>query len=248
MRPVTGFIVALATGFLGATSAQAQDDWQVNVTPYIWIALPRGDIAAIVENSEPEVGAHFDDVELSGAFTGAIDVRYRRFGAFADLTYFSIKADKDITIGPLPATSGKVEVAGTKALLVGYYRAYETEKSSVDVMAGVHYLGADIDVDVIGSNRQISRSVDRDMWDPMIGVRAKTRLTEHIGLTGLATYGGFGASSDSLYELHGYVTYSFTPKITAELGYRYYSADWSGDRVKYDAALGGPVLGVTFGF
>lgn len=248
MRDIIKFFAVLATGLAAATSAHAQDEWQINVTPYIWLALPNGDIAAIVENSEPEVGAHFDDVGLSGAFTGAADVRYGRFGVLGDLTYFSIKADKDLTIGPLPALSGKVEVAGTKALLVAYYRAYETEKSSVDVMAGVHYLGADLDVDVIGPNHQISRSVDDDLWDPVIGVRAKTRLTEHIGLMGLATYGGFGVSSDSLYELHGYVTYSFTAKITAELGYRYYSADWSRNRISYDAALGGPVLGVTFGF
>ncbi len=248
MRDIIKFLAVLATGFGAATSVQAQENWQVNVTPYIWLALPAGDIAAIVENSEPEVGAHFDDVGLSGAFTGAVDVRYGRFGALGDLTYFSIKADKDLTIGSLPALSGKVEVAGTKALLVGYYRAYETEKSSIDVMAGVHYLGADLDLDVIGPNHQISRGVDDDLWDPVIGVRAKAKLSDHIGVAGLATYGGFGVSSDSLYELHGYVTYSFTPKITAELGYRYYSADWSGDRIKYDAALGGPVLGVTFGF
>jgi hypothetical protein len=248
MRNIIKFLPVLATGLGVATSALAQDDWQINVTPYIWLALPDGDIAAIVEDSQPEVGAHFDDVRLSGAFTGAVDVRYGRFGALGDLTYFSIKADKDLTIGPLPAMSGKVEVAGTKALLVGYYRAYKTEKSSIDVMGGVHYLAADLDVDVIGANHHISRSVKDDLWDPVIGVRAKTRLTEHIGLMGLATYGGFGVSSDSLYELHGYLTYSFTPKITAELGYRYYSADWSTKRIKYDAALGGPVLGVTFGF
>lgn len=248
MRNVTGFVLALASGLIGATSAQAQDEWRVDVTPYIWISLPRGDIAAIVANAEPEVGAHFDDVGLSGAFTGAADIRYGRFGVLGDLTYYSIKADKDITIGQLPALSGEVEVTGTKALLVAYYRAYETEKSSVDVMAGVHYVGTDLDVDVVGPNRQISRSVNEDLWDPVIGVRAKTRLTDHIGLMGLATYGGFGVSSDSLYELHGYVTYSFTPTISAELGYRYYSADWSGDRINYDAALGGPVLGVTFGF
>ena len=248
MRDLTKFLAALTTGLVAATSAQAQDDWRVNVTPYLWLAMPKGDIAAIFENSDPSVGAHFDDVGLSGIFTGAVDVRYGRFGMLGDLTYYSIKADKDITLGSLPAISGEVEVSGTKALLVGYYRAYENEKSSVDVMAGLHYLGTELDIDVTGPNRQISRGVNDDLWDPMVGVRAKTRLTEHIGLSGLATYGGFGASSDSLYELHGYVTYSFTPTITAELGYRYYSADWSTDRINYDAALGGPVLGITFGF
>lgn len=248
MRHVTGFVIALAAGLFWTASAQAQDDWRVDVTPYLWLAMPKGDIAAIFENADPSVGAHFDDVGLSGVFTGAADVRYGRFGVLGDLTYYGIKADKDITLGPLPAISGEVEVSGTKALLVGYYRAYESEKSSVDVMAGLHYVRTELDIDVTGPNRQISRGVNDDLWDPMVGVRAKTRITEHIGLSGLATYGGFGASSDSLYELHGYVTYSFTPTITAELGYRYYSADWSTDRINYDAALGGPVLGITFGF
>lgn len=248
MRHVTGFVVALATGLIGAASAQAQEAWRVEVTPYIWLSLPKGDIAAIFENSEPAVGAHFDDVDLSGAFTGAAEVRYGRFGVMGDLTYYSIEADKNITIGSLPAISGEVEVTGTKALLVAYYRAYETETSSIDVMAGVHYLGTELDVDVTGPNRQISRSVDDDLWDPVIGVRGKTRLTEHFGLSGLATYGGFGVSSDSLYELHGYVTYDFSRTIIGHAGYRYYSADWSGDRISYDAALGGPLIGLTFAF
>lgn len=248
MRHVTGFVVALATGLIGAASAEAQEDWRVEVTPYIWLSLPKGDIAAVFENAEPAVGANFDDVGLSGAFTGAADVRYGRFGVTGDLTYYSIEADKDITIGSLPAISGEVEVTGTKALLLAYYRAYETETSSVDVMAGVHYLGAELDVNVTGPNRQISRGVDDDLWDPVIGVRGKTRLTEHFGVSGLATYGGFGVSSDSLYELHGYVTYDFSRTIIGHVGYRYYSADWSGDRISYDAALGGPLVGLTFAF
>ncbi|MGH6999670.1 MAG: hypothetical protein ACREEO_15850, partial [Phenylobacterium sp.] len=208
MRCIGMFAAVLATAAV-PLAAQAQDDWRIAVTPYIWVAFPQGDVTAIAQRGggggglDEDVKANFDDVGLSGAFTGSVDVGYGRFGVLADLTYYEITADKDIALGRLPDVEGELEVAGTKGLIVGYWRAYETESSQVDLLGGAHYLGIDTDVSVRAPNRSATFSAEEDLWDPVIGVRGKTRLSEHFGLIGLATYGGFGVSSDHLYELQG---------------------------------------------
>lgn len=246
--------VALLAGS-APLAAQAQE-WRLAVTPYIWVAFPQGDVTA---DSGPiggggggpfdrEVHASFDDVSLTGAFTGSVDVGYGRFGVLGDLTYYEITADKNLALGRLPDASGKVEISGTKGLIAGYWRAYETETSQVDLLGGAHYLGIDADVAASTVNRSVAYSAEDDLWDPVVGVRGRTRLSEHFGLSGIATYGGFGVSSDQLYELQAYVTYRFNDLITAEAGYRYYSTKWEGDRLVYDASFSGPLIGLTFNF
>lgn len=253
MRKI-GFLTILLASAAFPLAAQAEDDWSVSVTPYLWVAFPQGDVTAESGRTggggdlDPDIHVNFDDIGLSGAFTGAVDVRYGRFGVLGDLTYYEIEADKDITAGPLPAIDGEVKVSGTKGLIVAYWRAYETETSSIDLMGGAHYLGIDTDVSVSTANRSISFGTEEDLWDPVVGVRGKTRFSEHFGLTGIATYGGFGVSSDHLYELQGYLSYRFSDMITAQAGYRYYSTKWEGDRLIYDASFSGPLVGLTFTF
>lgn len=260
-------MIGLVAAFAAApVAAKADGDWSVSLTPYLWVAFPQGDVAAASGGSLgsggigggggggggnvdfPDINFNLDDVGLSGAFTGAADFRYRRFGVLADVTYYEIKADKDITATDLPDIDGKATVSGTKAMLVGYWRAYETEKSAVDLLGGVHYLDVDTKVRASTPNRDFSFSVGKDLWDPVIGVRGKTRFGDHFGVSGIATYGGFGVSSDSLYELQGYLTYRFNSSITAEAGYRYYSTKWEARRLDYDASFSGPLVGLTFTF
>lgn len=255
MRRLAASVLALTLG-AAVTPASAQDDWEFHITPYVWLAFPSGDVTAkasrnindINERFDRDVSVSFDDVNLDGAFTGSAEVRYGRFGGIADLTYYEIEGDKDITVGQLPAIDGSVTISGTKGMIVGYWRAYETETSSIDLLGGAHYLGVDTEVNVNAANRGISGSVEEDLWDPVIGVRGKARFTEHFGVHGIATAGGFGVSSDNLYELQAYLTYRFNDNFEVLGGYRFYSTQFEGDRLNYDASFSGPLLGLTFSF
>ncbi|CAN7366483.1 hypothetical protein LJR164_002202 [Phenylobacterium sp. LjRoot164] len=253
MRRIGILALLAATAGLPA-AAHAEDDWTISVTPYVWIAFPTGDVALASGRGgsrptvNPDVQVNFDDIGLSGAFTGSADVRYGKFGVLGDLTYYEVEADKDIAAGPLPDADGKVTISGTKGMIVGYWRAYETDRASVDILGGAHYLGIDADVAVSTPNRQIDFGAKEDLWDPVIGVRGKTMIGEHFGVVGLATAGGFGVSSESLYEVQAYLSYRFSDLITAEAGYRFYSTKWEGDRIDYDASFSGPLIGLTFTF
>jgi hypothetical protein len=257
MRALPFLTAALAAAF---TSAQAQEsasdkDWEVNLTPYVWVAFPKGDVQVLGQRrgggggggGDSIINAQFDDVKLSGVFTGSGDVRYRRFGVLGDLTYYEIKSDSDIFVGPVRAIDGEVKVSGTKGLLVGYWRVHAGERSNLDLLAGAHYLGVKVKASVNIADAAFTGDVQRDIWDPVVGVRGQALLGKHFGVRGLATYGG-GGDSDSLYELQGYVTYRFSPRITALAGYRYYTTKWSDRLLAYDASFSGPLVGLSFTF
>lgn len=253
MRRIGILALLAATAGLPA-AAHAEDDWTVAITPYVWIAFPTGDVSLASGRGgsrptvNPDVQVNFDDIGLSGAFTGSADVRYGKFGVLGDLTYYEVEADKDIAAGPLPDADGTVTISGAKGMIIGYWRAYETDRASVDILGGAHYLGIDADVAVSTPNRRIDFGAKEDLWDPVIGVRGKTMIGEHFGVIGLATAGGFGVSSESLYEVQAYLSYRFNDLITAEAGYRFYSTKWEGDRIDYDASFSGPLIGLTFTF
>ena len=242
----------LAAGFSGAAAAQ---DWNFEVTPYIWVAFPDGEVRTTIDTSGAggggginlPVNTRFRDVKLTGAFTGAADVRYDRFGLFGDLTYYEIETDKDTTIGSLPTITGDVTVAGTKGMILGYWRAHEDERSSIDLMAGAHYLGVDLDVNVSAGSVSASGSREKNLWDPMVAVRGRTQFGERFGVRGLLAYGG-GSSADSIIELQAYGSYRFNDNITALAGYRFYSTDWSDRFLSYDVDFSGPLIGLTFTF
>jgi hypothetical protein len=239
---------------LAAPSASAQSkDWEVTLTPYIWISWPEGDIEAksgpiTGGGNLPEINASFDDVGLSGAFTGSGDFRYRNFGVFGDLTYYELEAEKDITITGDVFVDGQFEVAGTKSILAGYWRFFDDGRNKFDVLGGIHYLKAELDVDLTTPSRAIGASIDEDWVDPLIGIRGFTEISDNFGLEGFATYGGWGVSSEELYDLWVAASWRFNQTFTASLGYRYFTDKFDGDRLEYEISFSGPLAGFAFHF
>jgi hypothetical protein len=254
----TSVLAAAAIASIAATlavqpaSAQSKD-WEVTLTPYIWISWPEGDIEAKSGpigggGNLPEINASFDDVDLGGAFTGSGDFRYQRFGVFGDLTYYEIEAEEDITIVGNIFVDGQFEVKGTKGMLVGYWRAYEDGRNKLDLLAGVHYLKAELGIDLTTANNAISASIDEDWVDPLIGIRGETAFSDNFGLEGFATYGGWGVSSEELYDIYAAAYWRFNQTFRASLGYRYFTDKFDGDRLEYEASFSGPLIGLSFRF
>ena len=250
----TAAIASIAASLAVQPASAQSKDWEVTLTPYIWLSWPEGDIEAKSGpiagggGNLPEINASFDDVGLSGAFTGSGDFRYRNFGVFGDLTYYELEAEKDITIVGDVFVDGQFEVKGTKGMLLGYWRALDDGRNTIDLLGGVHYLKAEVGVDLTTASRALSASIDEDWVDPLIGIRGTTALSEHFGLEGFATYGGWGVSSDELYDIWVAAYWRFNQTFGASLGYRYFTDKFEGDRLEYEASFSGPLAGLAFHF
>lgn len=239
---------------LACSTASAQttsgEGTEVGITPYMWFAGAKGDIGAVVGGPPVALDAEFPGIwdHLSGAFMGKIDARYGRFGALGDIVYMKVSADKNRQVGNVAVIGGEVESELTAGTLAAYWRALASDGLAVDLVAGARYSRSELEVDLSLNNRQISESADRDWWDPIVGIRGIAQVSPRVSLVGYADYGGFGVSSDSLWQVHAGVNYRFTDHVGASLGYRYYSQDFSEDGFDYNVQIGGPILGLAITF
>ena len=244
-------VATVAAGAAAPASAQSADDVEFTITPYIWVAWPEGDIETDLDingGTPPQIDVNFDDVSLAGLFTGAADVRFGRFGVFGDISYYEIEAEKNINIVGDVFVDGTFDVGGIKSMLNAYWRAYEGANSHIDLMAGIHYLEANLEVDLVTATRTISGEVEDDWFDPVIGARGVWEFSQHFGVEGFAFYGGFGVSSDELYDLYGAGHIRFNDLFTASLGWRHFTDKFSGELVDYEISFSGPLIGLEFRF
>ena len=241
-----------ATLAWSTASAQTTSDegTEISITPYMWLAGVKGDIGAVVGGPPVAVDADFGGIfdNLSGAFMGKIDARHDRFGVIGDVVYMKVSADKNRQVGNVAAIGGELESEVMQGTLAAYWRAHASDGFSLDLVAGARYTRSELEADLSLNNRQVSGSADRDWWDPVIGIRGIAQVSPRFSLVGYADYGGFGVSSDSLWQVNAAVNCRFTDHVSGSLGYRYYSMTFSEDGFDYDAQIAGPTLGVTITF
>ena len=76
-------------------SVDANKDWEVAFTPYLWVAGISGNVSIPRRQDEIDVDRSFSDIlgDLKFAFMGTLDVNYRRFVMHADTIYLNLGAD-----------------------------------------------------------------------------------------------------------------------------------------------------------
>lgn len=244
---------SLALGVLGSSSASAQDTdggWHVRLTPYIWATGISGDVTAPYPLAGREVEADFGDVldHLNGAFLGTADVRYDRFGVVGDLVYLSVGGGKTRNPTNLPTIGTKVKLTTTTATVAGYYRVYQSEAGSFDVLAGLRYNEFETKLNATTGGPGIGRKVSKEWTDPILGVRGSMRTGPRGSVTGYADYGGFGVNDSTVWQVLGTYNYQWTDNIGVVAGLRYWSLNLDKPVLDVDLDIFGPLIGVTFTF
>lgn len=86
--------------------------------------------------------------------------------------------------------------------------------------------------------------------DPFVGMRAHYNLTDRLYAVAKADVGGFGVSSDLVWQAYGALGYhlSKSGKTTVELGYKYMAVDYAKGGFTYDVAMSGVMLNIGFRF
>ncbi|MGH6909416.1 MAG: hypothetical protein ACREE0_02045 [Phenylobacterium sp.] len=243
--------MTFAVGVLGASSALGQDSgWQVRITPYFWATGVSGDVTAPYPLAGREVEADFGDVldHLNAAFLGTADVRYGRFGVVGDFVYLSVGGGETRNPTNIPTIGTKVELDATTATLAGYYRVYDSERGSVDLLGGLRYNEFKTKLDATVGGPGIGRKVTKEWTDPVIGVRGSMRTGARGSVTGYGDYGGFGVNDSTVWQVVGTYNYQWTESLGGVVGLRYWSLNLDKPVLTYDLDIFGPLIGVSFTF
>lgn len=180
------------------------------------------------------------------------EVMYRqKAGVLVDVAYMKLGAATDIL-----RTGGRARVGVSQLILetMATYRAYSTERSYVDVLAGSRYWDIGLDLNVTGSiigNATIDRG---DSWiDPVIGLRGAYALNDKWSVLGRADVGGFGVGSDFSWNVQAGTAYSLNDTWSLHLQYKALSVDYDNGKTgtpsfEYDTLTHGPLVGISATF
>lgn len=186
------------TGF----AADGQDaPWQFGVTVPLW--APQIDGNVTVMGHQQDVNISFDQLKdhLDASFALGLEARKGKFGVYGGVGYMKFSADATGAGGMRASDELKFFIidAGMSYLLV---KTESEHPFLLEGTLGLRYWGTKNDLTLNDSTGAVlfSGGQDRDLEDPMIGLRGSQYLTQKLHLDFAGDIGGFGIS-DSQAEL-----------------------------------------------
>lgn len=230
---------------LPTSSAPAIEDRLTFVfAPYVW--------AAGIEGKSAQFGLPTVDLDVSfGDILGNLDiavmavaeVRYGKIGLFTDLVFADIGTGSNPTPGPLFG-SVRADVQSLFFTPMLSYRLVEQDGAHLDAMAGLRVWHNETKLRFSAGVLPAVSAKDSETWvDPTIGAKGRVALNENVFVTGWAIVGGFGASSDFMWDVFGGAGYEVKDWFSLAAGYRGTGVDYSNSGFVYDVTQHGPIVG-----
>jgi len=227
-----------------------RDDWSLRISPYVWAASLEGTVAAADAVPPIKIDAGFDDIlrNLDLAAMVFAELRYQRFGVYADIILTNISVDADT---PREILFDHADVRN--GLFIGTfgaaYRVLERKRGLLDVLLGARAWSVDTRLNLDDGLLDDREFESNENWvDPMIGLKGRFNLGHGFYWQSLAHIGGFGAASDLTWDVFGGFGYEFNDTVSAILGYRHLEVDYDHGAFSFDVELSGPVIGATLHF
>jgi hypothetical protein len=223
------------------------DGWQVDLSPYLWFAGLRGDVAVSPRAPPAHVAAPFSDIlsDLKFGFMVDGEARHGRFVGLADLMYLELQTSKNVGVGDLGFLNVRLTHKQLTATVLGGYRVMDRGDSSLDLMAGGRVLNLDDRLDLEALARKLTFSGSLAWVDPVVALRLRGPIASHWSYT---AYGDAGGASGFTWQLQGLVNYRASPRWTVSGGWRHLAIDHRDGAVLFDVSLDGPILEASYHF
>ncbi|MFN0129571.1 MAG: hypothetical protein ACKV19_23135 [Verrucomicrobiales bacterium] len=246
-------LIALATSAHAGTSeapaspppvapAPAEGGWWFRVAPYGWVTAIDGDIAIGRLSAPIDISMEDTLDNLDMAVMGVVEAGYDRWSLGVDLVYG--KTSEDIGAGGRLFDSFRFE---QKQWLVSPFLAYrlvETDRYHMDLFAGARFTILEAELTGrLSRGGEINDTSDTDWVDPIIGIRGQGDLTENFFFRYNADIGGFGASSDLVWQAFLGLGYRVNNHFSLAAGYRGLGIDYTDGGFSLDTVTHGPLVG-----
>ena len=239
-------IVAVALAVASTSAGAADNDWSLELTPYIWAAGIDGDIT--IRGHTGSIDLKFDDlidaVDMAGAVLGI--ARYNRFVSWLQLDYVATDTDKlDTSEQPQGARFESDMSMGTLAF--GYALTEPGAHHSLDLLLGVRFLELDnkLTIDALGKFKH-----DNSYVDPVLIVAPSLHISDRWRFNPTVAIGG-GGDAEFIYELQPQFQFQISERLAARFGYRllHYQLESNTKDNEFDGAFQGLLVGLggTFG-
>ena len=256
MRWVAMSAVASVLGVMSSARADDSadylraDDWSFTIAPYVWAAGMKGTAATLPPLPPIDVDASFSDIlkNLDIAAMVSMELRYRKFAAYADIVYSDISGDADTPRGIL-FDNIEVESETFIGTFGGAYRVLEGEQGFLDLLAAARVWSVDTTLNLDGGLLADREIQDNQNWvDPVVGIKGRYFFGHGVFLQWLGHVGGTSVNSDSTWDVFGGLGYEFNDTVSAVAGYRHLEVNYEHNGFEFDVQMSGPVIGAVIHF
>lgn len=229
---------------VGVASAQERP-WRYTASLYAFMPQTEASIESATGPVEATLSFREALENLDLAFMGALEASNGQWTVMGDYLYFDLTF-RNSTPGPL--FSG-LETSQKIGIFSGYvgYRIYDAPEVQADLVGGFRWFDAETEFrlrpGVVGG-RTIQAN---DEWlDPIVGARARFRISDRWSGTAFADYGGL--DGDETWQILLTADYSINENWMIRGGYRHISLDHEIDGRDFSFDQFGPLLGITYRF
>ncbi|SHM79666.1 hypothetical protein SAMN05443432_1193 [Roseovarius litoreus] len=231
--------------FLAPNGAKADpSDWSGQVTVYGWGAGVSGDFRPLPIAPRLSFDNSFSDVleDLDAAFFMTALARRGDLVLFGDLTYSS--SSRSGRVPPGIAASG--ELTMRSATLAAGKRFHAERQTTLDLLGGARFWSINglVSVPLAG----VSVAPEANFADPIIALRANTRLSPRWSLLAYVDAGGFGTGSDFTWQTAVTANYKVSDRFYLSAGWRHLYVDYNKNGADFDGSMTGPLIGATIRF
>lgn len=243
-----------------SVTSYAAEHWKVLVSPFIWGASLKGDLA--LAGKKPAVDIPFSELvnDVDSIFMGNLELTNSHYGFYID----AINVDTDSN-DRVMGQKISYKIDQTTVALGAFYRAFnyelggnhlfdEPRRIAIDPTIGARWTKLTAEVQSKPFDLKLSKKAE---WtDPFVGLRLTADLTNKWNLSLLSQVGGLDTDNKKTHNHEaylGYRVYLLDHPTIIRVGYRslsqrYTSTDFTGHRFKYDIRQSGPVVGMTMRF
>jgi hypothetical protein len=260
MKTKLALILALASASASAGTAARENivvptpekspsTWWMTITPYGWVTATEGDMG--VAGRVAPVDISFDDTleDLELAFMLAAEAGVDRWAFGFDGIYGAFSSSAALPAAAAPFTKATVDFDQFFARVHAGYQILVEDDAKLTAFVGARYSYLSTDLAFSGAGAP-SLAVDGSKtWvDPVIGFHGVWEINDRWFVQGGGDIGGFGVSSELIWQANVALGYRFNDNVSMLAGYRGLGVDYESGGFVVDTVAHGPAIGLTFRF
>ena len=261
LAAVVGFFLLCVGSVTWAHSDLRGDGWDLQFTPYFWLADLSGDstLSGITGSAEVDFSELWDFIDFG--VSGRLEAWNGKWGLFFDGSYLDLGAEYAESVGPA-AIDTEVDLRQTILDFGLAYRLVQTpvgrdgtQSLTLDSLGGLRYAylrqEAELNVAIGPFAPGTTLGGDEEWVEPFVGARLTWDVGETVAVVIRGDIGGFGigSASDLTWNLLAGVDWQFGKNMALKAGYRILDIDYergSGPSAfGLDAQMKGPILGLS---
>jgi hypothetical protein len=218
-------VAALTMAGTGFAAYGQEEPWRFGVTIPAW--APKIDGNVTVGGNQRDVNVSFSDLKdhLDASFSLGLEARKDKLGFYAGVGYMKFSGGGSVN----DELKLWIVDAGVSYQLI---KTADEHPFILEGTLGLRYWGTKNELTLrdSGGNLLFNGSNDRDLVDPMIGLRGSKYLTSKLHLDFAGDVGGFGFSDSQStldWSAAGLVSYDFCKWFTLSGGYKALALDAS---------------------